>query len=396
MHVVGDDVLGLACFPTPGHASHHVSYLDRDGTLYAGDAAGVRIQPGHTVLPPTPPPELDVELWQRTIEEIERRDPERLALIHFGVADDPQRHLAELRLELYDWADFVRGGAGEDEFVEYVRAELRDAGERHGGLERRRCRSGSRIAGSCAGPSSTGLASGRLARNHPAVDALRDRNFRLLFAARGISYVGTYLAPIAVAFAVLDLGGSATEVGLELRRLDGRAGRDARVRRRRRRPAAAARRDDRLGHRELRRADDDGRSARRRARARVGADRAAGSRRRRRRVLLTRVVRARAARSSAPELLQQANSYLAIARYAAFPLGAAAGGTIVATVGSGTALLFDAGTYAASALLLSRLQRRVDREGRARASCASCAKAGAPSSSTRGSGCSASGSRSTS
>ena len=130
VHVAGDSVLGLACFPTPGHASHHVSYLDRDGTLYAGDAAGVRIQPGRVVLPPTPPPELDVEGWQRTIEEIEERDPERLALIHFGVADDPQRHLAELRLELYDWADFVRGGASEDEFVEYVRTELRDAGER--------------------------------------------------------------------------------------------------------------------------------------------------------------------------------------------------------------------------------------------------------------------------
>ena len=43
VHVVGDHVLGLDCFPTPGHASHHVSYLDRDGTLYAGDAAGVRI-----------------------------------------------------------------------------------------------------------------------------------------------------------------------------------------------------------------------------------------------------------------------------------------------------------------------------------------------------------------
>jgi glyoxylase-like metal-dependent hydrolase (beta-lactamase superfamily II) len=130
VHVVGDRVLGLDCFPTPGHASHHVSYLDRDGTLYAGDAAGVRIQPGKAVLPPTPPPELDVEVWQQTIQEIERRDPERLALIHFGVADDPQRHLAELRLELYDWADFVRGGAGEEEFVEHVRAELRDAGER--------------------------------------------------------------------------------------------------------------------------------------------------------------------------------------------------------------------------------------------------------------------------
>jgi len=129
VHIVGDRVLGLECFPTPGHASHHVSYLDRDGTLYAGDAAGVRIQPGRAVLPPTPPPEFDLEAWQQTVEELERRDPERLALIHFGVFDDPQRHLAELRLELYDWADFVRGGAGEEEFVAYVRAELADAGE---------------------------------------------------------------------------------------------------------------------------------------------------------------------------------------------------------------------------------------------------------------------------
>jgi glyoxylase-like metal-dependent hydrolase (beta-lactamase superfamily II) len=129
VHVVGERVLGLDCFPTPGHASHHVSYLDRDGTLFAGDAAGVRIQPGRVVLPPTPPPEFDLDVWQRTLEELERRDPDRLALIHFGVADDPQRHVAELRLELYDWAAFVRGGAGEDEFVEYVRAELADAGE---------------------------------------------------------------------------------------------------------------------------------------------------------------------------------------------------------------------------------------------------------------------------
>ena len=129
VHVVAERVLGLDCFPTPGHASHHVCYLDHDGTLYAGDAAGVRIQPGRAVLPPTPPPELDVEAWQQTIAELERRDPERLALVHFGVADDPQRHLAELRLELYDWADFVAGGANEREFVQYVRTELRDAGE---------------------------------------------------------------------------------------------------------------------------------------------------------------------------------------------------------------------------------------------------------------------------
>src|SRR5579872_705268 len=129
VHVAGARVVGLECFPTPGHASHHVSYLDGDGTLYAGDAAGVRVQPGRYVMPPTPPPEFELEIWQATLDEIERRGPERLALIHFGVADDPVRHLAELHLELYDWAEFVQGGATEEEFIAYCRTELKDAGE---------------------------------------------------------------------------------------------------------------------------------------------------------------------------------------------------------------------------------------------------------------------------
>jgi len=129
VRVVGDNVVGLECFPTPGHASHHVCYLDVDGTLYSGDAAGVRIQPGRYVMPPTPPPEFDLAVWQQTIDVMEQRQPERLALIHFGVADDPHRHLADLRLELYDWAEFVRGGATEEEFIAYGRAELENAGE---------------------------------------------------------------------------------------------------------------------------------------------------------------------------------------------------------------------------------------------------------------------------
>jgi glyoxylase-like metal-dependent hydrolase (beta-lactamase superfamily II) len=129
VRVVGERVLGLDSFPTPGHASHHVCYLDRDGTLYAGDAAGVRIDPGRFVLPPTPPPEFDLDAWQATLEELEERAPERMALIHWGVFDDVQRHLADLRLELYEWADFIRGGADLDEFSDYVKLELRDAGE---------------------------------------------------------------------------------------------------------------------------------------------------------------------------------------------------------------------------------------------------------------------------
>ncbi len=60
-------VAGLEVFPSPGHASHHVCYFD-GSTLYAGDAAGVRIQPSRVVLPPTPPPDVDVEAWYRTLE----------------------------------------------------------------------------------------------------------------------------------------------------------------------------------------------------------------------------------------------------------------------------------------------------------------------------------------
>jgi glyoxylase-like metal-dependent hydrolase (beta-lactamase superfamily II) len=120
VHVVGDSVLGLECFPSPGHASHHVCYLGPDGTLWAGDAAGVRIQPARYVLPVSPPPDIDVEAWHRTIDEIERRAPQRLALIHFGVAEDAAAHLERLRGELDRLAAVVGEGGDEQAFERAV------------------------------------------------------------------------------------------------------------------------------------------------------------------------------------------------------------------------------------------------------------------------------------
>ena len=124
LHVAGQSVLGLECFPAPGHAVHHVCYLDADGTLYAGDAAGVRIPPHTSALPPTPPPEFELEAWFTTLDEIEARDPRRLALIHFDVVDDPKPHLAELRRRLAEWVDVVEAGADEETFAQHVRREL--------------------------------------------------------------------------------------------------------------------------------------------------------------------------------------------------------------------------------------------------------------------------------
>src|ERR1051325_3351930 len=146
VHTVEDRVLGLDCFPTPGHASHHVCFLDPDGTLYTGDATGVRIQPSEAVLPPTPPPEFDLATWQKTLDEIERRNPQRLALIHFGVADDPEPHIADLRARLERWTAWVGDGMSKDDFVSEGQEDLgpdRDAYEHamplwqsYAGLER--------------------------------------------------------------------------------------------------------------------------------------------------------------------------------------------------------------------------------------------------------------------
>ncbi len=124
VQVVGEQVLGLECFPTPGHASHHVCYLDGDGMLYAGDAAGVRIAPDSAVLPPTPPPEFDHEAWITTANEILRRDPRRLALIHFGAFTDVRRHMDELLSRLEDWTKWTEGGPSEAEFSDRVRESL--------------------------------------------------------------------------------------------------------------------------------------------------------------------------------------------------------------------------------------------------------------------------------
>jgi glyoxylase-like metal-dependent hydrolase (beta-lactamase superfamily II) len=124
VHVVGDSVLGLDCFPTPGHAWHHVSYLDAEGTLYAGDAAGVRLAGGTFVMPPCPPPEFDLEAWEETIQEIERRAPAHLALIHFGVFDDAEEHLAALRKTLGSWGERVEDGMDEAAFIAAARFDV--------------------------------------------------------------------------------------------------------------------------------------------------------------------------------------------------------------------------------------------------------------------------------
>ena len=105
----GEQVHGMRVAYTPGHASHHVCYLHEDsGTAFVGDVAGVLIPGADLIVPPTPPPDIDVELWESSIEIVEGWRPQRLALTHFDAVDQPVEHLAELRKRLREEADLAR------------------------------------------------------------------------------------------------------------------------------------------------------------------------------------------------------------------------------------------------------------------------------------------------
>lgn len=93
---------------TPGHASHHIAYWDAEArTVYTGDVAGVRLPGVPAVLPPTPPPDLDLDLWSQSIDRLLALRPEVLYLTHFGDVTDVERHFEELRSRLYEWRDLL-------------------------------------------------------------------------------------------------------------------------------------------------------------------------------------------------------------------------------------------------------------------------------------------------
>ncbi len=103
---------------TPGHASHHVSYLlPDDGTLFTGDSAGILLQGSGLIRPALPPPELDLEACDESLARMIETAPSRLILTHFGVVTDPLPHLREVGERNRQWEAAVLEGlaAGEDD-----------------------------------------------------------------------------------------------------------------------------------------------------------------------------------------------------------------------------------------------------------------------------------------
>jgi glyoxylase-like metal-dependent hydrolase (beta-lactamase superfamily II) len=107
----GEEVEGFRVAYVPGHASHHVAYLhEASGDAYVGDVAGVRIPPDDFTIAPTPPPDIDVEAWERSLDTLARWRPERLCLTHFEAVGDVAGQLERLRGRLRASAEGARSG----------------------------------------------------------------------------------------------------------------------------------------------------------------------------------------------------------------------------------------------------------------------------------------------
>ena len=113
---------------TPGHASHHVCYFHEEaGWAFVGDMAGVVVPPNPYTLAPTPPPDIDVEAWERSLATIAAWEPQTLALTHFGTSDDPPAQLEAVR-EALRWQADLAGAHDQETFMATLHQRIAESG----------------------------------------------------------------------------------------------------------------------------------------------------------------------------------------------------------------------------------------------------------------------------
>jgi len=125
----GEELDGFEVAYTPGHAWHHVAYRHAaSGWAFTGDVAGVRIPPPGHLLPPTPPPDIDLEAWHRSLDAVAAWQPAALCLTHFGAWTDVADHLACMHEALDRWGARARDLDAEA-YAGALVAEMREHGE---------------------------------------------------------------------------------------------------------------------------------------------------------------------------------------------------------------------------------------------------------------------------
>ncbi|MCY4223220.1 MAG: MBL fold metallo-hydrolase [Bacteroidetes bacterium] len=130
VYVVEDDsILDLdgrylrSCY-TPGHASHHIAWLDdQEKIAFVGDAAGMRVQGSDYIIPVAPPPDINVDVWEQSLQRLETHHMDQFFLTHFGVIQHPNHHIQAMRLRLQSWANAVLKSLNDHSESDITRSE---------------------------------------------------------------------------------------------------------------------------------------------------------------------------------------------------------------------------------------------------------------------------------
>lgn len=132
----------LKALHTPGHAIHHIAW-QFNSELIAGDVCGVCINNG-PVVPPCPPPDINLEQWLESINTIRLKRFSALYLTHYGEITNPKEHCVELAGRLKNWANWIKpffeSNTPQSEvvpqFQEYVNKQLLANGVKEEDLQR--------------------------------------------------------------------------------------------------------------------------------------------------------------------------------------------------------------------------------------------------------------------
>lgn len=136
---IGDSI--FTAIHTPGHAKHHIAW-QMDNIIFTGDVAGVKIESG-PVVPPCPPPDINLEDWNQSLDVILEQDVEKLFLTHYGEITNIKTHISDLREILEDWSLFIKkhweNGMNAETltpiFSEYTADQLRKKGISEAGIK---------------------------------------------------------------------------------------------------------------------------------------------------------------------------------------------------------------------------------------------------------------------
>lgn len=129
---VGDTA--IKSIHSPGHAKHHIAWQIEE-VIFTGDVAGVSINKG-PVVPPCPPPDINIDQWKDSIAILRAENPSGLYLTHYGKVTNIEAHLDDLEHILDNWSNWIRDkmneGVSQDDmiplFIAHTTKQLKNVG----------------------------------------------------------------------------------------------------------------------------------------------------------------------------------------------------------------------------------------------------------------------------